>query len=331
VAKDYDLINSKRNNTPLTFDFIGKEFWSTRDIGGVMINQLYNQRDNIINASADLYSACKNYIEAEGAINLKMGVREHAMAAICNGLAMHGYAPYCSTFLTFSDYMRSGIRLSALMNLPVTYILTHDSIGVGEDGATHQPIEHINGLRAIPNFYVFRPSYEVETAAAFKFLNQNKKPGCVLLSRHSYNKIENESLDNTIKHGAYVIYKGKKNSNAVHTMPDVNIVAAGREVGIAVEAAKELEKLNICAFVISMPCNRIFDSQPTVYKESVLPKNVPTIAVEAGDSSFWYKYADTVIGIDQFGASAPFEVLYKHFGITKENVVAQTKKLLGKR
>ena len=247
------------------------------------------------------------------------GVREHAMGAIMNGLALHGgFIPYGGTFLVFTDYCRPAIRLSALMQQRVIYVMTHDSIGLGEDGPTHQPVEHLASLRIIPNLNVFRPADAMETAECWALaLTQTSTPSVLSLARQNTPALRTEyTADNLCARGGYIISPAKGTAK-------VTIMATGSEVSIAVDAQKKLAEKNIAANVVSMPCFELFDAQPQAYKESVLGKNTLKVAVEAALSFGWERYigADGIfIGMKGFGASAPAPVLYKQFGITAEHI-----------
>ncbi|MBP5467032.1 MAG: transketolase, partial [Clostridia bacterium] len=259
--------------------------------------------------------------------NMHFGIREHAMAAICNGIYLHGgLLPYCATFAVFSDYMKNAMRMSAIMELPITYILTHDSIGVGEDGPTHQPIEHLAGLRTMPNMRVYRPADGRETTAAWISAITGKNPACLFLSRQTLPMLEGSGKD-AFK-GGYILADSKKKT------PDVILIATGSEVNLAVKAKDELIKDGIDARVVSMPCIEDFENQSAKYKESVLPKSVRArVAVEAGASATWYKYVGLdgkVVGIDTFGASAPAGKLFEKYGFTVEKVVEAAKEVLNK-
>ncbi|MFX4229817.1 MAG: transketolase-like TK C-terminal-containing protein [Porticoccaceae bacterium] len=253
------------------------------------------------------------------------GVREFGMAAAMNGLALHGgFKPYGGTFLVFSDYARNAIRLSALMGLGVTYVMTHDSIGLGEDGPTHQPIEHLASLRAIPNIYVFRPADAVETLEAWDIaLRSPKTPSLMALSRQNVPQLREAGSENLTERGGYVIRE-------FGTSRDVTLLATGTEVSLAIEAAEALNADGYGVAVISMPCWELFDAQPETYREEVLG-TAPRIAVEAASAFGWTRYVDReadVIGMPGFGASAPAERLYEEFGITKDAIIKRTKQLV---
>jgi transketolase len=259
--------------------------------------------------------------------NLHFGVREHAMAAIANGMAAHGrLTPYVSTFFVFSDYMKPSMRLSALMKLPVIYVLTHDSIGVGEDGPTHQPIEHLAALRSIPNFTVFRPCDAKETAAGwYAALSRKNSPTALILTRQNLPQLEMTGKD-ALK-GAYIILDSGR-------QPEIMLIASGSEVQLVFEAGKQLISEGVAARVVSMPSWELFEEQDAAYKEAVLPISVPKrLAVEAGASMGWHKYVGLqgdVIALDHFGESAPAGLLFKRYGFTVENVLEKAKKLLGR-
>jgi transketolase len=248
------------------------------------------------------------------------GVREHAMGAIMNGLALHGgFIPYGGTFLVFTDYCRPAIRLSALMHQRVIYVMTHDSIGLGEDGPTHQPVEHLAALRIIPNLNVFRPADATETAECWALaLTQKETPSVLSLSRQNLPSIRSEyTPDNLCARGGYIISPAKSTAK-------VSILATGSEVMIAVEAQKMLAEKNIAANVVSIPCFELFDAQPQSYRDDVLGKGTFKVAIEAALSFGWERYIGengVFIGMKSFGASAPAPELYKHFGITAEHIV----------
>lgn len=257
------------------------------------------------------------------------GIREHAMSAIMNGMTLHGgFLPYAGTFLVFSDYLKPGIRLSALMKLRNIYVFTHDSIGVGEDGPTHQPIEHLAMLRAIPNLNVFRPCDTKETIDAYEAALKSKEtPSAIILTRQNLPYLSAQNNPNS-KKGGYVI------SDSKSAKPDVVIIATGSEVSLAIEAQTKLATKNIDARVVSMPCQEIFDTQDNSYKTSVLGENsILRVAVEAALSQGWERYIGNdgiFVGMKSFGASGKAEDLFKHFGITSDNVCTQVAHKLGK-
>lgn len=260
---------------------------------------------------------------------LSYGVREFLMGTMMNGIALHGgFIPYGGTFLVFSDYARAAIRLSALMKQHVIWVLSHDSIGVGEDGSTHQPIEHLGSLRLIPNLYVWRPCDALETAIAWEIAIESKKTSCITLSRqkllYQYHT-SNQKRD--ITRGGYILYDTDK-------IPEIILIATGSEVDCSIRAVKRLNNEGYAIRVVSMPCTTIFDSQPESYKESVLPSHIrKRIAIEAASEDYWWKYVGLdgiVIGMKQFGESAPGETLFQHFGFTEEHIIATIKKILQK-
>ena len=337
LAKEYETWKAKKIPDLAAID----ELWSfekddaSRGYGATVLNKLANYVPFLIGGSADLAPANKSNIKARGSYsatdksgsNMHFGIREHAMAAICNGIYLHGgLLPYCATFAVFSDYMKNAMRMSAIMELPVTYILTHDSIGVGEDGPTHQPIEHLAGLRTMPNMRVYRPADGRETTAAWISAVTGKNPACLFLSRQTLPMLEGSGKD-AFK-GGYILADSKKKT------PDVILIATGSEVNLAVKAKDELIKNGIDARVVSMPCIEDFEAQSAKYKESVLPSAVRArVAVEAGATATWYKYVGLdgkVVGIDTFGASAPAGKLFEKFGFTVDTVVGAAKEVLNK-
>jgi transketolase len=262
--------------------------------------------------------------------NLHFGVREHAMGAIVNGLAVHGgFAPYGSTFLIFSDYMRPAIRLAALMGIHVVHVFTHDSVALGEDGPTHQPIEQLASLRAIPNLTVIRPADANETAVAWKVaLETKKRPVLLALTRQNVPTLDRRryASGDGLRRGAYVL------SDAPDGKPALILIASGSEVGLIVEAAEKLQADGIAVRCVSMPSWELFDAQPQAYRDQVLPPDVPArLAVELGVPQGWDRYIGAhgdMLGIDHFGASAPAEVLLREFGFTVANVVVRARALL---
>ncbi|WP_285782318.1 transketolase [Microbispora sp. NBRC 16548] len=261
---------------------------------------------------------------------LHFGIREHGMGAILNGIALHnGTRPYGGTFLVFSDYMRPSVRLAALMKLPVTYVWTHDSIGLGEDGPTHQPIEHLWALRAIPGLDVVRPADANETAAAWKaVLEHNDRPAGLALTRQNVPTLDGAGDPDAVARGGYVL------QDASNGQPEVVIIGTGSEVQLAVEARTILESQGIPTRVVSMPCVEWFREQDAAYKQTVLPPAVKArVAVEAGITLGWREFvgdAGEVLGIDHFGASAPYKTIYEQFGLTADRVVAAAKASLAK-
>ncbi len=308
---------------------------ASRGYGNTVLNKIAKYVPNLVGGSADLAPANKSNIKARGGYsavdksgsNMAFGIREHAMAAICNGMYLHGgLIPYCATFAVFSDYMKNAMRMSAIMEIPVIYILTHDSIGVGEDGPTHQPIEHLAGLRAMPNLRVYRPADGKETTAAWISALTGKNPSCLFLSRQNLPRLEN-SGELAFK-GGYILSDSQKKK------PDAIIIATGSEVSLAMNAKEVLNAEGVDVRVVSMPCVEDFEAQSEKYKESVLPSSVRArVAVEAGASMCWYKYVGLdgkIVGIDTFGASAPAKKLFEKFGFTTEAVVSAVKETIAK-
>ncbi len=324
----------------IAYDFENDaDFWSfsgkkaTRASSGEVLNRIAAKVANLIGGSADLAPSNKSNMKGRGDFsaedrtgsNLHFGVREHAMAAICNGIYLHGgLRPYCATFFVFSDYMKNAMRLSALMGLPVPYILTHDSIGVGEDGPTHQPIEHLAALRSMPGMITFRPADSKETAAGWLIALKGKKPVSLVLTRQDLPLYENSGKD-AFK-GGYILSDSQK------ATPDVILMASGSEVEQCMGAQEILKAQGIDARVVSMPSFELFDEQSAEYKESVLPNAVRArVAVEAASSFGWYKYIGldgACVTLDTFGASAPAKQLFAHYGFTAENVAAKAAALV---
>lgn len=321
--------------------FNSDEYWAkgdkpeaTRSTSGTILNMIKKAMPNLIGGSADLAPSNKTNMKDAGdfskdnyaGTNLHFGVREQAMAAIGNGLALHGgLKAFVATFFVFSDYVKPMARLSALMKLPLTYVFTHDSIGVGEDGPTHEPIEQLAAFRSLPDFTVFRPCDRTETAAAWMYAVENEcGPTGLVLTRQNLPQIEGSSKD-ALK-GGYIIAESEK------AVPDAIIIASGSEVSLAVNAKEELKKSGIDVRVVSMPSMELFDKQSAEYKESVLPNAVrKRVAVEALSDFGWYKYVGLdgkVIAMEGFGASGPAATLFEHFGFTVDNVVKTVKEVV---
>jgi transketolase len=313
---------------------------ATRAASGNVLNALAKRIKNLVGGSADLAPSNQTMIKGEGDFqsghfggrNFHFGVREHGMGAILSGMALHGgLIPYGGTFLIFSDYMRPAIRLAALMQLRVIYVFTHDSIGLGEDGPTHQPVEQLSALRAIPNLTVLRPCDASETAEAWRFaLNHKKGPIALVLTRQGVPVLDRSVFAPAagLHQGAYVLAEPAKGK------PDLLLMASGSEVHIAIEAAKKLEQKGISSRLVSMPSWELFDRQPESYRRDVVaPEIKARIAIEAGRTQGWWRYVGEkgdVVGIDHFGASAPYKILYEKFGITADRVVEKALKLLGR-
>ena len=307
---------------------------STRDSSGIVLNKLSEDSNLFIGGSADLAGSTKTYINSSTSINssdysgvnMHYGVREHAMGGISNGLALSGFIPFAGTFLIFSDYMRNSIRLSALSELQVLYILTHDSIGLGEDGPTHQPISQLMSLRLIPNLLVFRPADYFETIKCFEeSLKNTNKPSVFALTRQGVPTLTNNATSESNK-GGYVL------SGNLEETQDIILIGTGSEVQLCIEAQKELNKINITSRVVSMPCWELFEMQSDEYKNKVLPTGMKKrVSVEAGATLGWQKYIGDhgiSIGIDEFGSSAPGNIVLEKKGFSVENILSACKKIL---
>ncbi len=305
---------------------------ATRVASGKVLNALAPKITNLIGGSADLAPSTKTLIDGEADFqagnysgrNLRFGVREHAMGGILNGMALHGgLIPYGATFLIFSDYMRPAIRLAAVSEQKVIYVFTHDSIGLGEDGPTHQPVEQLAALRAIPNLVVMRPCDANEAAQAWRTaIHHRGGPVALALTRQNLPTLERSakyaSAEGLLQ-GAYIL------SGAANSKPDVILIASGSEVHIALEAAEIISAKGPATRVVSMPSWELFDAQPIEYQQQVLPPDVKAkIAIEAGSPQGWHRYvgeAGQIVAIDHFGASAPYQTLYEKFGLTVDHVV----------
>ena len=310
---------------------------ATRKCSEMTLNALTKQKNNLIGGSADLAGSnntkTKNHkIIKPGDFDgdyIHYGVREHAMSGVMNGIALHSnLIPYGGTFLIFSDYCKPSIRLSALMKKRVIYVMTHDSIGLGEDGPTHQPIEQLSGLRAIPNLNVFRPADRIETIECWEHaLKSSKTPSVLSLTRQNLNPVRKTySNKNLCSLGAYEVLRTNKKIN-------LTILASGSEVNLALEVSHKLAKDKIYSKVISMPCMDLFELQSKSYKNKILKETKFKISIEAGSSDCWKKYIDDngiAFGIDEFGKSAPYKDIYKYFGLESTNIKNITKKLLNK-
>ena len=308
---------------------------ATRNTSFAVLNKLADRIPNLIGGSADLAPSNKSNMKKRGDFtaedrsgsNMHFGIREHAMAAIANGMQLHGgLRVYCATFFIFSDYMKHAMRLSALMHQPVTYILTHDSIGVGEDGPTHEPVEQLIALRSIPNMKVYRPADGKETTAAWISALTGNAPTCLVLTRQNLPQYENSGLD-ALK-GGYVLADSEKK------VPDVLLIGSGSEVEQCMQAKDILKTKGVDARVVSMPCIEEFEKQPQAYKDSVIPPEVKArVCVEAASPYSWYKYAGDygeIIGMTTFGASGPANKLFEMFGFTADNVVEKAFRSLNK-
>ncbi|MBL8065940.1 MAG: transketolase [Chthonomonadaceae bacterium] len=303
-----------------------QEAGATRDQSHAIIGNLANTIPNLLSGCADLAESVKTLIPGEQAFsrsaptgrNIAYGIREHAMAAIVNGMTLHGgLKPFGGTFLVFSDYCKPSLRLAALMHCPSIFLFSHDSIGLGEDGPTHQPVEHLFSLRAVPNFNVMRPADGNELASCWKIALESKtSPSAIVLSRQKL-PILTPSLPtkHPAEKGAYVLREASGNQ------PKVVLIATGSEVSLAVAASEKLEAEGTPTRVVSMPSCFLFDRQPDSYRRSVLPAEILSVSIEAGSTCGWHKYADVCIGLDRFGASAPAETLFDKFGFTVDNVV----------
>ncbi|RSL17483.1 transketolase [Edaphobacter aggregans] len=307
---------------------------ATRNAGQVVMNAIAGVVPELFGGAADLTASTKTifkdspsfHVDPKGR-NVFFGVREFGMCAMVNGMAAHGgLIPFGSTFFVFSDYCRSAIRMAALMNVHSLFIFTHDSVGLGEDGPTHQPVEHLTSLRAIPHLTDFRPADANETAACWQLALERKSASFMALSRQDLPVIDAEKykVHEGTKHGAYALDNSGK---------DIILIATGSEVPLILKAAEELKAAGIGASVVSMPSTKIFDEQTDAYKATILPESTPKIAIEAGATLGWYKYIGhngVVIGIDRFGASAPGPIALDKLGINVAHVVEQAKKLVKK-
>jgi transketolase len=311
---------------------------ATRVASGRALNAAVKGLPTLVGGSADLAPSTETYLRGYGDLgfhewcghNMHLGVREHAMGAIVNGMALHGgVIPYGGTFLIFSDYMRPAIRLAALMQTHVIFIFTHDSIGLGEDGPTHQPIEHLASLRAIPGLTVLRPADANETVACWRLALERKGPVALVLTRQNLPIIGDvERVRAGVPRGAYVL------ADADSAQPDILLLATGSEVWVALGARDLLAQRGLSARVVSMPSWELFEEQPQAYRDEVLPPTVRArLAVEAAATFGWHKYVGDhgdIVGLDRFGASAPGKVVYEKLGFTPEHVAERAAALVGR-
>ena len=321
------LISAEKNKY-----FNEKPAKATRECSSMTIESITPSLSELVGGSADLSGSNNTKTKNSKVISAKdfngnyihYGIREHGMAAAMNGLALYGgIIPYGGTFLIFSDYCKPSIRLSALMGLKVIYIFSHDSIGLGEDGPTHQPIEQLAGLRAIPNLNVFRPADINETLECWQIALKSKKtPSAIVLSRQKLPYVNPSfTKENKCELGAYVV-------NATSQNNKITLVASGSEVEIALEAQKKLKESNIDSKVVSMPCQELFDQQNNQFKNEIIQKDIPVITIEAGSVMGWEKYSKNNMGINSFGESGPYKEVYKHFDLTSDKIVELAKKLV---
>jgi transketolase len=311
---------------------------ATRDASNKVMNALAKRVPELIGGSGDLSPSTKTILAGHGDVgpgkdagrNFHFGIREHAMGGIVNGMALHrGVIPYGATFLVFADYMRGALRLAALMHAPSIFIFTHDSIGLGEDGPTHQPVSHLLTLRAIPGFLVLRPADANETAAAWRIALQRRKPVALVFSRQSLPVLDSARypIAAGVPRGAYTLVEAEGGA------PQVILIGTGSEVHLALAAREKLAQQGIRARAVSMPSWELFDAQPAEYRRQLLPREIPKLAIEAGVTLAWCKYVGDggdVIGLDRFGASAPGAMVMDKLGFNVDHVVARAKALLGR-
>jgi transketolase len=309
---------------------VGDDPIATRSAGQKVMAAFEKYTPTMIGGAADLSESTKTefpqskiFTDEDPGRNLKFGVREHGMGGAVNGMAGHGgiLRPYGSTFGQFSDYMRGSVRLSALMDLEVAWVYTHDSIGLGEDGPTHQPVEHFAALRAIPGLHLFRPADANETAYSWRLvLEELEGPAAFMLSRQNLPILEGVTWEG-VRRGGYVLQEADGDAQIV-------LVGTGSELQLCVAAREQLQGEGIPTRVVSLPCWEVFADQDADYRASVLPAGVPKLSVEAGVAMGWRKWVDASVSLEHFGASAPAEILFKEFGFTAENVVKHAKELI---
>lgn len=302
-----------------------------RKINGMVMNEIANNYPAFLGGSADVSSSTKTYLnkfgdfssDNYGGKNFWFGIREHAMGAFINGLSLSGLRPFCSTFLSFSDYLKPSIRMASLMNLPSTFVFTHDSVMVGEDGPTHEPVEQLPMLRSIPNHYVYRPCDANEIIGSWQAILNNDKPSSIILSRSKCKNLETTNALN-VKKGAYIVRKEKKKLFGI-------IIATGSEVSLALDIAEKLSLKGMEIRVVSMPCMRLFDEQPSTYKEEILPIGYKTFVIERASKFGWHKYVYNdkyIMGIDEFGYSGKPDDVLKKLKLDDETIMKRIEKLL---
>ena len=343
MAKEWKDFHSKRlpmgQDTMLAVFRPSEGPIATRSASGKVLEAIAPKVPALLGGSADLAPSTKTFVKGLGVIkqdpcgrNIHFGIREHAMGGVLNGMALsQALVPYGATFLVFSDYMRPAIRLAALMNLQVIYVFTHDSVAVGEDGPTHQPVEQVAALRIIPNLVVLRPADANETAYAWKLaLGRKKGPTALILTRQKLPVIDRTHFASPegLLRGAYVLAEPTEGE------PEFLLLASGSEVHVALAAHEKLSQEGIAVRVVSMPSWEIFEAQDETYRNEVLPNSIRTrVAIEAGVPMGWERYVGSrgkVLGIDHFGASAPGGLLLEKFGFTTDNVISAAKAILGK-
>ncbi|MCL1887850.1 MAG: transketolase, partial [Kiritimatiellaeota bacterium] len=336
LAHQWDIAHEPKSKLPDDFSALVPKFEkpiATRSASGVVLNAVARALPSLIGGSADLAPSTMTWLDGFDAVtrenfagrNLHFGIREFGMAAVMNGIARHGgFRVFGATFFVFSDYARPAVRLAALMGLPVVYVFTHDSFYVGEDGPTHQPVEHLAALRAIPGLTVLRPADATETVEAWRVALENKSgPTVLCLSRQNITPLDREQLPpaRLLEKGAYTLWQAKP-----ATTPDAILIATGSEVELALAAARQ-SPANLR--VVSMPSWELFEQQPQAYRDAVLPPACERrLAIEAGSSFGWHRYASDFLTLDTFGASAPFKDLCQRFGFTTQNLLARIQALL---
>ena len=313
---------------------------ASRAASGVVINAIAGKIPELMGGSADLATSTNTNIKGEPSFsaenyagrNFHFGIREHGMGSIMNGMSLTGgIIPYGATFLIFSDYMRPPVRLACIMDRHVIYVYTHDSIGLGEDGPTHQPIEQLSALRAIPKMTLIRPADASETAEAWRFaLKYKNGPVALVLTRQKLSFIDRSkyAAASGLARGAYVL------ADAPGGAPEIVLISSGSEVALVLDAQKKLEADGIRARAVSMPSHELFAAQDQAYRDSVLPKGIKRIAMEAAHPMSWYRWVGddgVILGIERFGASAPAATIYEHLGITVQKMVETAKRLVGKK
>jgi transketolase len=327
----WELERLMKGNLPANWEltampsFTEGKLMATRSAAGMVLNAFAKAVPELIGGSADVSPSTNTEIIGSASVNsgdwtgrnIRFGVREHAMGAICNGMAAHGgIRPYCATFMSFYDYMREPVRMAAMMHLPVVFVFTHDSIALGEDGPTHQPIEHLAGLRAMPNMRIFRPADAHETTGAWREALSSNGPSCIVLTRQNV-PVLHSSLAG-VSPGASVVADGDQ----------CTIIATGSEVSLAMAAREILADDSMQVRVVSMPCVEIFRDLCPEAREKLLPSDRPVLAVEAGSPHTWYEFADDVLGLTRFGASAPGPTVYAELGFTPEAVASRVRCLV---
>ena len=330
-SKKLDVILNGINTFDLNDISINYQDLYLKDISHNILNEISNISDLVIGGSADVSSSCKTNLDKYPAFdsnnykgrNINFGVREHAMAGIANGIALSNLRPFCSTFLVFSDYLKPSIRMSALMNCAVLYIFTHDSITIGEDGKTHQPIEQLYSLELIPNLFIYRPYDVNELISCYKEIYSLSRPSCLILPKEN-NKVSELTKGNIIENGAYILKKEQSDNYII-------LLANGEEVGLIIELEERLKSISYDIRLVSIPCYKNFSLKDKNFQEKILPKDKTIIAITYGVSDYYYRFTNNVIGLNEFGASGKVDDVLEHFNLNIDKLEERIIEICGKK